>query len=412
MRIAMFTNNYKPFIAGVPISIERLAEGLRELGHTVYIFAPDYGKPDNEEGVIRYRTIYQKKSGVMVGNCFDRKVEKLFRQLDFDVIHVHHPVLAGHEAMYLSKKYGVPIAYTYHTRYEQYLHYLKPFQAMERRGKIFSGAVRFCKEALVPGYMALFANRCDLVFAPTETMRTALKQSGVETRTAVLPTGLPDSAFFGDHEKAMEIRKQYAEGKKYLFCTVSRLEQEKNLDFLLDGIVELKKRIGDCFRVMVIGEGSLMGHLKERAENEGIGSNVVFIGKVSNQEIVNYQSASDVFLFASKSETQGIVLLEAMASGSPVAAVEASGVTDVVENGCNGYMTRESAGEWAQAVCSIVENEDKFRQMKENAAGTASRYQSWRIAKEAQHRYVEMAEQYRQNQERRQWSLRFFLKNT
>ena len=125
MRIAMFTNNYKPFIGGVPISIERLSNGLRKLGREVVVFAPDYGVCETEEHVVRYKTIYQKnRDGLMIGNCFDSKIERQFLEGRFDVIHVHHPMISGFAALYLEKKYGIPVAYTYHTRYEDYLHYI------------------------------------------------------------------------------------------------------------------------------------------------------------------------------------------------------------------------------------------------------------------------------------------------
>ena len=134
MNIAMFTNNYKPFIGGVPISIERLSEGLRSLGHRVTVFAPEpEGKlsAEQEKDVVRFKVFYRKADrGMVLGNCFDRKIEAFFREGNFDVIHVHHPVLVGQTALYLGKKYNIPVAYTYHTRYEEYLHHFKLYEAM------------------------------------------------------------------------------------------------------------------------------------------------------------------------------------------------------------------------------------------------------------------------------------------
>ena len=255
MKIAMFTNNYKPFIAGVPVSIERLAGGLRQLGHTVVVFAPDYGTGEDEPDVVRYRTIYRKKSGVVVGNYLDSVIEQQFRGMDFDVIHVHHPIGSGYTALYLGRKYGVPVAYTYHTRYEEYLHYFKLFEEMQRREDLFHGLTRYSQEVLVPGYMSLFSNQCNLVFAPTEMMRSLITASGVRTPVEILPTGLEDSAFLENAVRSAALRAEYLGGRRYLFCTVSRLEQEKNLNFMLDGLLKLKEIMGDCFRVVVIGDG-------------------------------------------------------------------------------------------------------------------------------------------------------------
>ena len=135
MRIAMLTNNYKPFVGGVPISIERLSKSLRSLGHEVYIFAPTYDNQCDEEFVIRYKSLKGKISGgVVLPNIFDIEIEKKFKALKFDVIHVHHPMLLGNIAQYLGRKYNIPVIYTYHTRYEEYLHFLKPFELLESRG--------------------------------------------------------------------------------------------------------------------------------------------------------------------------------------------------------------------------------------------------------------------------------------
>lgn len=390
MRIAMFTNNYKPFIAGVPISIERLSEGLRNAGHEVYIFAPDYGDCGEETYVIRYRTLYKKDEiGIVVGNCFDGRVEKEFARLRFDVIHVHHPVLSGHAALYLGKKYGIPVAYTYHTRYEEYLHYFSPFKASGpayRRG----GVTMYGGEALVRQYIKSFANSCDLIFAPTKMMRDCLESYGTDTVIGILPTGLEDSSFFEDREAAEEIRMRYKGDKKYLFSTVARLEKEKNLDFLLEGAAALKRRLGDCFRIMVIGEGSERGPLRELARRLEIGDNIVFTGKVENRKIKDYQFASDLFLFASKSETQGIVLLEAMAAGTPVIAVRASGVSDIVKNGCNGYMTQENAEQWAEAAGQALSGRGHYLALCRNSVKTASGCRSAEIAAMAEEYYYQM----------------------
>ncbi|HPU64127.1 MAG TPA: glycosyltransferase, partial [Mobilitalea sp.] len=132
MRIAMLTNNYKPFVGGVPISIERLAQGLRNLGHEVYIFAPSYEGQEEEPYVIRYKSRKKKLKGeFVIPDIWDKTIEEKFAVIPFDIIHVHHPMLMGYIAQYLHKKYDIPIVFTYHTRYEQYLHYLKPYDYMQ-----------------------------------------------------------------------------------------------------------------------------------------------------------------------------------------------------------------------------------------------------------------------------------------
>ena len=125
MKIAMMTNNYKPFVAGVPVSVERLTQGLREQGHQVVVFAPSYDGQQEERDVVRYRSFLRGVAGgVSIPNSLDPEIERKFREGDFDLIHVHHPMMIGDTARYLSWKYHVPLVFTYHTRYEQYLHYV------------------------------------------------------------------------------------------------------------------------------------------------------------------------------------------------------------------------------------------------------------------------------------------------
>lgn len=407
MRIAMFTNNYKPFVGGVPISIERLSKSLRELGHEVYIFAPSYDETsyevnsDIEENVIRYKTIRNKKlkGGIVIPNMFDLEIEKCFRELNIDIIHVHHPMLVGNTAQYLSKKYNVPLIFTYHTRYEQYLHNIKAYEILERRQnkqtlsplrKVEGKVLTYTKEKFVPGYIKLFSNSCDLIIAPTGLIKDYLEEKGVKSKITIMPTGLDESSFETDEVSSMaikEIREKFKGDKKYLFCTVARLTKEKNLDFMINGLKRLKENIGDNFKLMIIGKGPYKSTLEENINKLGLQNNVIFLNSIDNKVIANYYKASDLFLFSSKSETQGIVLLEAMAARVPVVAIEASGVIEVLRNGENGFMTQESTLEWSLRIQEILENETLFNNLKEGAYSTALRYGASHIAKEVEEIY-------------------------
>lgn len=407
MRIAMFTNNYKPFVGGVPISIERLSKSLRELGHEVYIFAPSYEESpckenkDIEENVIRYKSLRNKKlkGGIVIPNMFDLEIEKCFRELNIDVIHVHHPMLVGNTAQYLSKKYNVPLIFTYHTRYEQYLHNIKAYEILEKRQnkkdlsllrKAEGKVLTYTKEKFVPGYIKLFSNSCDLIISPTGLIKDYLEEKGVKSKIRIMPTGLDESSFEADEVSSIEVKKikeKYKGDKKYLFCTVSRLTKEKNLDFMLRGLKTLKDNIGDNFRLMIIGTGPYKNTLEENINELGLQNNVIFLNCIDNKIISNYYRASDLFLFSSKSETQGIVLLEAMSAKVPVVAVEASGVIDVLKNGENGFMTKECTLEWSIRIQEILENKILFNTLKEGAYNTALKYRSSNIAKKVEEIY-------------------------
>ncbi len=399
MRIAMLTNNYLPFVGGVPISIKRLSEGLRSLGHEVYIIAPSYEGEKKEEYVIRYRTKNSKISnGFPVPDFMDVVITKAFDLYSFDVIHVHHPMLIGYTALYLGKKYKIPVVYTYHTRYEQYLHYLAPYHRLQNRylrerntllrqaeGKILSVS----EDKIVPKYIKIFTKRCDLVIAPTWLMKEHLIMQGTKTEINLLPTGLIETSFEPNIGEVAKIRQKYIGDNQFLFCTVSRLEREKNLSFLINGMKELKDRYQDRFHLLILGDGTQRKELEQEVMELGMKEQITFVGNVSQVEITNYYKACDLFVFSSKSETQGIVLLEAMAVGLPVVAVKASGVNDIVVNHVNGLTTEETKEEFAGAIHNLLSSDNKYRATSIGAKITAKEYSNETIAKKAEQYYTE-----------------------
>ena len=378
MRIAMFTNNYKPYIGGVPISIEHLAEALRARGHKVWVFAPSYKNEIEEEYVIRYPSFPFQVAGAPVPDILTGIFLKKVRELEIDVIHVHHPALVGNVALHIRRKLGIPVVFTYHTRYMEYLHYIRGLENLEEH------------TGFLDWYLRRFCNDCDLLVAPTPGIRSYLYGKEVIRPVEVLPTGIPAEAFLPDEKRAAEIRKRYIGDADYLFCTVSRLAAEKNLVFQMQGLAHLgrllKKR-GKTFRHLFIGDGPAKESLVRMAEELGLSEHVIFVGNVENHEMKNYQVACDAFLFTSKSETQGIVLLEAMAAGNPVVALDASGVRDIVANGENGFLTGGDAADWAGRVAELVTNEALQQQMRANAVRTAMQYTEDEIARRAEQYY-------------------------
>lgn len=383
MKIAMFTNNYKPYIGGVPISIEHLAQALREQGHTVYVFAPSYEGQQEEPFVIRYPSFPVSIAGAPVPNILTGIFERKVKELQIDVIHVHHPAIVGNVALRLRRKLGIPVVFTYHTRYEEYLHYIKGLKGLERH----IGGIEW--------YLKYFCRQCDLLFAPTPGMRRyLLERSILGTPVEVLPTGIPQESFRRDADAAAGIRETYGEGADYLFCTVSRLAKEKNLDFLLEALYCLKQILakrGKTFRHLILGEGPARKHLEQEIALRGLEENVLLIGNVENETIKDYHGAADAFLFSSKSETQGIVILEAMAAGTPVIAVDASGVRDVVVTGENGILTSENALVFAMKTAELMENEPLLRQMEQGAKATAAAYSEEKIAARAAACYASLS---------------------
>ncbi len=379
MRIALMTNNYKPVMGGVPISIERLTKGLEAMGHQVTVFAPTYSEQKEEENVFRYATLLHRFiGGIVIPNPFDRRIEKEFREKHFDVIHVHHPMLVGRTAAYLSRKYHIPMVFTYHTRYEKYV------ECYTR------GLLRV--EKLMPLYLHPFLKRCSFVFAPTEGIRTYLTDTlGMEQeRTGILPTGIEERNFHVTEEEKEKIRSRYHAQGMPLFLTVSRMGPEKNVGFLINCLAEFKKRFQRPFRMLMVGDGGHRAEYEKLCERLDLKDEVIFTGSLPNEETAAYFAAADAFLFASKTETQGIVVLEAFAGGTPVLAVRASGVEDLVTSGVNGILTEEDSQEYAEMLERFCGGEIDRAGMAENALQTGLRYREEAVALRALHVYNEV----------------------
>lgn len=380
MRIALMTNNYKPIMGGVPISIERLARELEAMGHEVTIFAPTYREQQEEENVFRYATCMKHFiGGIVLPNPFDRRIEKEFRRNPYDIIHVHHPMLIGRTAVHLSRKYGIPLVFTYHTRYEQYAScYTKGICKLDR---------------IMPFYLHTFLKHCHFVFAPTAGMQRYLTDCchvPLE-KTGVLPTGIERRNFEISEEQARDVRARYEAEHMPLLLTVSRMAHEKNVSFLLESLAKVKQIYGKPFRMLMVGDGPDLEALRKQSERLGLWEQVVFTGAVPNERIGEYFKAADGFLFASRTETQGIVVLEAFAGATPVIAVRASGVEDLVDDGVNGILTEEDTGEYAEKLADFLNRNETWRgsksRMAQNAIQKGALYREEAVALKAVHYY-------------------------
>lgn len=406
MKIALMTNNYKPFVGGVPISIERLATGLIELGHEVTIFAPSYKEQKAEECVFRYRTLIEGVAGgIVVPSPIDSRIEKEFQKNRYDIIHVHHPMLIGKTAVHLAKKHHIPLVFTYHTRYEQYLHYLLPKAVWNRRRSMQD------INGILAKYLKFFLRNCQYVFVPTKGMQSYLEETSLyRGNISVLPTGLDKSSFIVSEEEKTWIRKFYKAEGIPLFCTVSRIAPEKNIPFLLDSIRRFKEKYQYSFKVLIIGEGPARMEYEKMCEDLGIGENVVFTGTIPNHRLAAYYGAADMFCFASKSETQGIVLLESFAAGTPVIGVEASGVSDLVIDQVNGCLVPEDTDVFSDKMLLPVTDGMLFKKLRKGAIETARNYKESIVATAAVTQYNKVITEYHleretKGQEAEKWKI-------
>lgn len=377
MKIAIFTNNYLPNPYGVSSSIESFRQEFEKLGHQVFVFAPAWKKhADTEKNIFRYPSIdIEIKFRFPLPIPYSRKMDKILENLDLDIIHSQHPNLLGNAAMKWARKKNIPLVFTWHTLYDQYTNFFPFFPKKMAANWIIRSAVKY-------------ANLCNQVVVPAPSVKGIIQKWGVtNSHIEAVSSGVEKDFENPDTEV---IREKYGiEKDEVLLFTVTRLTAEKNVEFLFDSVSEILK---EDFRVkwLVVGDGYLLKKLKKLAVKKNIDRQAIFTGVISKKEIKNYFAAGDIFVYASKSETQGMILTEAMYMGLPIVAVRATGAIDHIENGKTGILVSEDSPseisatadsgkaaisrgkeEFKQAVARLIKNEDLRRQIGEAAKKVA-----------------------------------------
>ena len=379
LRVTMFTNNYLPFIGGVPISIERLRRGLEHLGDSTQIVAPRYrDQPSQEDAVVRVPSLLAmgEKREFRLANIFLARIRKQVRAFRPDVIHLHHPFWLGSLGLFMARQLRIPAIYTYHTRLEHYAHFV-PLPGMLFRNLISHALIK------------RFANRCDGVIVPTYSTEEYLRMIGVTTPTFVQPTGIEYERFQAVKPADVEaLRKKLRLSNEKVFISVARLSNEKNIDFIIEAIDRLRQESDVPFRFLMIGDGHQRDRLQKKIDSLELGSHFTLVGAVQPEEMALWYNLGDAFLFASKSETQGMVILEAMSAGLPVVAVRSSGIEDVVRDGLNGYKTPENQARWIEKARQLLENDDLRTELSEKARAFAADYSIEQFARDVRGIYA------------------------
>jgi glycosyltransferase involved in cell wall biosynthesis/lysophospholipid acyltransferase (LPLAT)-like uncharacterized protein len=342
MNILMMTNTFTPHVGGVARSVEGYTQAFRRLGHRVLVAAPLFkGTPDGEEDVVRFPAVRDFN-----GSDFSVPVPKPLGLLSSlkafrpEVVHAHHPFLLGGTALRVASARNLPLIFTHHTLYEQYTHYVPGDSAALKRFAI----------DLVTGY----CNLCDAVIAPSRAVARLLEGRGVRAPLTVIPTGIDTALFAGGDGPAFR-RRLGIPARAFVVGHVGRLAPEKNLGFLAESVARfLEARPDACF--LLVGGGPAERDIRARLEAAGVADRLYAPGVLARQALAGAYRAMDVFAFASRTETQGMVLCEAMAAGVPVVALDAIGPDDLVEDGVNGRLLSRQDGErYATALAWVAD---------------------------------------------------------
>ena len=368
MKILFISDVYYPRINGVSTSIKSFKENLEQLGHDVRLIAPEYSNHLCSEKWIKrvssFQVPYDPEDRLM--NYFElKKLKKWVESEKFDLIHIHTPFMAHYFGLNLRKTLSIPCIETYHTFFEDYLHHYIPWLP-EKFGRRFAKWVsrRQC-------------NSVDGVVVPSKPMLDVLTQYGIDKPMSVIPTGIDKHFLTKRNSDVFKLNYQLPMDKKILLY-VGRVAKEKNIEFLLHVVKNISRECKDIL-LLITGEGPADKDLDLKIKELGIYKFVKRLPYLDRgNELPQCYSAADVFVFSSKSETQGIVPLEAMAQGTPVVAIAEMGIASVIKNNEGAFATKDNLEEFVSCVKKLISNDKlhtsqskkAYKYVKENWAAS------------------------------------------
>jgi len=352
LRVAIFSDSALPILNGVSVSLDVLIDELRHQGHSVHLFTARYpGYRDPDPNTYRCRAIETPISrGYPVSYPpFYRMLQK-FRRHEFDVIHTQTPFFLGMVGFRWAESHGLPIVSTYHTLYDRYSHY---FKLLPHR------YVRF----RIAKHTNFYYNHMDHVITPSEASLKWLRRHSVTTPITVIPTGIPKGQMIAraDARQSLGISPD-----DRIMLYVGRLAKEKNLSVLLE-MASLVFGEDRRYRLWLVGDGPFRDECVAMARRLGIGDQVRFVGAVPRPEVDRFYAASDLFVFSSITETQGLVVQEAMTYGIPAIAVAGGGASASILDGVNGFIVKNDPNAFAQMALSVLQNDVLHARLSEQA---------------------------------------------
>jgi len=351
MKIGIFTECYTPVMNGVVVSIQSFKKALEEKGHEVFVFAPGNKEAKDEKNVYRFPSIADRKGRLYPFLVPSLTLEKSYLPEEviksLDLIHSQHMFTAGRLARFAAKKYDKPLVYTYHTLIAEYAHY--------------AGILAPITKAYLRNMSKRFCNTCDQVITPSGVIEKILRGYGVIAPIDVIMTGIEPEAYKRVSTQVdKQIREKYkipADAKILLY--LSRIAKEKNIDLLIKSFIKIKEQYPKC-HLLIVGGGPEEAWLQDQITEYSLQDTVTATGMLPKEEANKMFGLADIFTFPSHTETQGIVIAEAMAAGTPPVAVNEMGPTELIHDGEDGYLVKNNVADFSEHVLKLL-TDDKLR---------------------------------------------------
>ncbi len=354
MKVAVFTDTYAPQINGVVTSILTMEAEFRRMGHEVIIFCPRIKNARQSTPTVRrfHSVEFPFQREYHLSTPWSRQL-KSFKDEGFDIIHAQTPFSLGFTAAFLAKRHHLPLVHTYHTYFEEYIHYIPlPRPLMSWFAEVESR--RFC-------------NQCDVVIAPSRQMKDRLVNYDIVVPIEVIPTGVSAEAELTPTDVSrFRVQLGLTNGHR-LLVFAGRLGLEKNVFFLLDSFRTVRRAIGDV-KLVIIGDGPQRAAMEEKVRRLDLEKDVVFTGYLPHREVLLAFKAATLCVFPSVTETQGLTVLESMAMGTPVVGIDAMGVGELLHNNVGGFATDGTLDGFSHATIRLLEDLSLLDQKQAEAA--------------------------------------------
>lgn len=377
MKIGLFTEAYYPIISGVSVSVDNLAIELSKLGHEVIIFTNIHEKAKKDDKVIRFNAMRLPFKGMReyrIAKVTNKMIKEVMA-LNLDLVHCHTEFTMGRLGMKVAKRQKLPIVHTYHTMYEDYVHFISKFLSWPLKPM----AIRLGLH---------FANRSNAVIFPTNKVAIKFKQYGYKKAYHIIPTGIYLERFQEkelDRAKLQSIKETNKKDNLHLVY-VGRVSREKNLDELF----KLYKTIIQTHKypchLSIVGDGPDSSRYKTFVKENHLEDNVTFVGMISPLEVGYYYHIGDVFVNFSQTETQGLTFIEALASGRPVLAKYDTHISTFIKDDYNGWIFNSNQ-EFIDKIDWILNHKEALKTMKKNAEESAFEFSAQVYAKNVEKVY-------------------------
>ncbi len=381
MRIGLLMDVYKPHVSGVTHFVCQHKKALEDQGHKVFVFTLgnlDY--EDDEPRIIRSPAIPLSDTGYYLNFSFSRMARNMCKTMD--VLHVHHPFITGRIAVRYGRRYGIPVVFTNHTRYDLYAHHYLP---------LLPDAMA---QTFLEAYLPAFTGQCDLVIAPSKGLHDVLRSYGVTSRIEIVPNGIDLEPFRNPRGRRTRVELGLPESAKVMVY-VGRIAPEKNLAFLLRAFAVVNQELPET-HLLLVGDGPEVDNLRDQAQKAGIGDKVIFTGCVEYEDVPDYLGMADAFVTASVTEVHPLSVIEAMAVGLPILGIESPGVGDIVVDGVNGFLSGHDLAEFSLKMFRLMSENDLRARLARKALEDSEQYSILNTSKRILEFYEELVARYRE----------------